>query len=67
MNEKSSYFVREYKISKHNAIQRRITLANMKVGNEIWGHKVLDIKVKECDSYICIIYYIEGEDDWGGY
>lgn len=67
MNEKSSYFVREYKISKHDAIQRRIVLADMKVGNEIWGHKVLDIKVEDYDSYICIIYYIEGEDDWGGY
>lgn len=63
MNEKSSYFVREYKISKHDAIRRRITLADMKVGNEIWGHKVLDIKTKDYDSYICIIYYIECEDE----
>jgi len=67
MNEKSSYFVREYKISKHDAIQRCITLADMKVGNEIWGHKVLDMKVKDEGSKIRIIYYIEGKDDWGGY
>lgn len=67
MNEKSSYFVREYKISKHDAIQRRIVLADMKVANEIWGHKVLDIKVKDEGSKIRIIYYIEGKDDWGGY
>lgn len=67
MNEKSSYFVREYKIPKHNVTQRRIVLADMKVANEIWGHKVLDIKTKDYSSYISIIYYIEGEDDWGGY
>lgn len=66
MNE-SSYFVREFVLAKHDFLQRRIELADMKVGNEIWGHKVLDMKVKDEGSKIRIIYYIEGEDDWGGY
>lgn len=63
----SSYFVREFVLEKHDFVQRCTVLADMKVGNEIWGHKVLDIKVKDEGSKIRIIYYIEGKDDWGGY
>ena len=53
----ASYFVREFKLPKYDVVQRRIELADMKVANEIWGNRVIDIKCKDESSYILVIYY----------
>lgn len=59
------YCVKEFKLSKTDHLQRKLEMAEMKVANEIWGPRVIDIKVKDENDCILVTYYIEGEDEWG--
>lgn len=63
----SSYFVKEYKIPKYDVQQRKLILADMKVDNEIFAEKVIDIKVKDEGSHILFTFYVNKEARWSEY